>query len=158
MSLAQLCQEIKSLIEKIFTAHQHVEKNTQKVTDTSESKAREAVKLLTEFIKDKDIAALQLKYSNEVIFIANFQGNTKQFVWNRRYGLAMKSLNNNSLSIEPLIITEGNFPIEQLVKQMHTQLTNTLNTINKKNNDIAREANKRIKELDQLIDCLNQLD
>ena len=158
MSLAQLCQEIKSLIEKIFTAHQHVEKNTQKVTETSESKSREAVNILTEFIKEKDIAALQLKYSNEVIFIANFQGNTKQFVWDRQYGLAIKSLNNNSLSIEPLVITEGDFPVEQLIKQIHTQLTNTLNAINKKNNDTAREANKRIKELDQLIDCLNQLD
>ena len=158
MNPAQLCQEIKSLIEKIFTAHQHIEKNTREVTDTSESKAREAVNLLTEFIKEKDIAAVQLRYSKGVNFIANFQGNTKQVVWNRRYGLAIKFLKNNSLSIEPLIITEGDFPVEQLVKQIHTQLTNTLNTINKKNNDIAREANKRIKELDQLIDFLNQLD
>ena len=158
MSLAQLCQEIKSLIEKIFTAHQQFEKNTGEATDTSESKAREAVNILTEFIKEKDIATLQLRYSQGRPLITSFKGNTKQVVWNRRYGLGIKSLNNNSLSIEPLVITEGDFPIEQLVKQIHTQLTNTLNTINKKNNDIAREANKRIKELDQLIDCLNQLD
>ena len=78
MNLAQLCQEIKSLIQKIFTAHQQFEKNTGKATDTSELKAREAVNLLTEFIKEKDIAALQLKYSKGVSLIASFKGNTKK--------------------------------------------------------------------------------
>ena len=151
MNSAQLCEEIKSLIQEILTAHN--EKGHS--TDTSESKAREAVSVLSEYIKNKSIASLYLEYiiNPQVIL---FKDNKYRVVWHKEYGLGMQPMlsHTNPDTIEPLVITEGDFPIKQLVQQIHTQLTNTLNIIKNQKSNIT----KRVNEIDQLIDSLKEID
>ena len=149
MNLAQLCEEIKSFIQAILTAHNERENST----DTSEAKAREAVNVLREYIKYKGIASLHLEYfANPQIIL--FKNNEYRAVWHQEYGLGIQpfSSGTNSNTIEPLVITEGNFPIEKLVKTIHTQLKSTLNIINNQKNSITKRAN----EIDKLIDCLKE--
>ena len=170
MNLAQLCKEIKSLIREILIADQELEQATEQATNTSESKAREAVTLLTEYIKEEEIAALYLKYnqinnrvSSQVITFKNqkqFNNNPYIVVWDRSHGLGMQPVSGqtNPNTIRKLVITEGNFPVEQLVQTIHSQLNNTFNKIKKQNNEITQTANQRIRELDKLIDCLKEID
>lgn len=169
MNLAQLCKEIKSLIREILIADQELEEAAEQATKTSESKAREAVTLLTEYLKEEEIAALYLKYnkvnSNINPHILNF--NQHRVVWDINHGLGIQPIafsrtrrrsRINPDVAEPLVMTQGNFPIEELVKTIHTQLKTTLNKIKNQNNDTTQKANERIRELDKLINCLKEID
>ena len=149
MNSAQLCEEIKSLIQEILTAHQE----KASFTDTSEAKAREAVNVLREYIKNKGIASLYLEYFiNPQIIL--FKNNEYRVVWHQEYGLGVQpfSTRTDPDTIEPLVIKKGNFPIKQLVQQIHTQLKATLSIISSQNNNIK----KRATEIDQLIDSLKE--
>ena len=149
MNSAQFCEEIKNLIQEILTAHQE----KANFTDTAEAKAREAVNVLREYIKYKGIASLYLEYLNNPQ-IVRFKNNEQIVVWHKEYGLGMQPVlsQNNPNTIEPLVITEGDFPIKQLVQQIHTQLTHTLSIINIQNNNLKKKSN----EIDQLIDSLKE--
>ena len=138
MNLSEICQKIKSLIAEIFTAHKELEE----ATETSYLKARNSVPLFVEAVKQ--VAPLTIKYYGRSL---GYVGN-KDLVWHEEFGIGVRI----SQKVEPLMISEGDFPVENLVTDVQYKLNSTLRNIQGKKAQVVQ----RTERLEQLIATLKE--
>lgn len=138
MKLNELCQKIRLLVAEIFSVHKELEENIE----TSHLKVRDSISLFVEAVKK--VAPISIEHSGS--HIGNVQ--RKYLVWHEEFGIGVQSQSQ----IKPLVIHEGDFQVEQLVKIVQSRLNHTLEQMQVKKS----KTTQRIDQLEQLIVTLKE--
>lgn len=143
MNFSKTVEDIKTLIQDIL----RLDREYEEAVKISQNKSREAFQLLQESLKPVTSTYIKYYIGGSPNIIKVKQDNKEwTFIWNQEYGLQLQENPEANESNDEY----GNYPIEELVSEIYTKLTITINNIKKQKN----KEDERVQQLDKAIASL----